>query len=78
VDHLRGGKGIQDAKDSENDMEKKLKGAMEQVKILNLDFGKECTLGKTLFKEAASQIKEKVTESDKDEFEKVMKGARID
>jgi hypothetical protein len=32
---------------------------------------------KCTFKEAVSRIKEKVTESDKDEFEK-MKGARID
>ncbi len=30
-------------KDSEKDMEKKLEGAMELVKILNLDFGKECS-----------------------------------
>ncbi len=43
-----------------------------------MDFGKECPLRKTLVKEAASQIKEKVTESDKDEFEKIMTGARID
>jgi hypothetical protein len=49
-------------------MEKKLDGAMEEVKILNLDFGKECVDGKTLVKEAVSQIKEKVTESDKEEF----------
>jgi hypothetical protein len=73
-----GEKGIQDAKDSEKDMEKKLEGAMEQVKILNLDFGKECADGKILIKEAASRIKETVRESDKEEFERIMKGARIE
>ncbi len=51
---------------------------MEQVKILNLDFEKECADGKTLVKEAVSRINEKVAESDKEEFEKIMKGARID
>ncbi len=51
---------------------------MEQVKILNLDFGKECVDRKTLVKEAVSRIKEKVTENDIVEFEKIMKGARID
>jgi hypothetical protein len=73
-----GEKRIQDAKDSEKDMEKKLEGAMEQVKILNLDFGKECADGKILIKEAASRIKETVRESDKEEFERIMKGARIE
>ncbi len=45
--NIEGEKGIQDAKDSERDMEKKLEGAMEQVKILNLDFEKECADRKT-------------------------------
>jgi hypothetical protein len=71
-------KGIQDAKDSKKDMERELEGAMEQVKILNLDFGKECANGKMLVKEAVSRIREKVLESDKKEFEKIMEGARID
>jgi hypothetical protein len=55
---VEGDKGIQDAKDSEKDMEKKLEGAMEQVKILNVDLGKECNDRKTLIKEAVSRIKE--------------------
>jgi hypothetical protein len=76
--NIDGEKGIQDAKDSEKDMEKELEGAMEQVKILNLDFGKEYVDGKTLVKEAVSRIRDKVMESDKEEFEKIMKGARID
>ncbi len=33
---------------------------------------------KTLAKDPVSQIKEKVTENDKEEFERIMKGARID
>ncbi len=65
---IEGDKGIQDAKDSEKDMEKKLEGAMEQVKILNVDFGKECADRKTLVKEAVSRIKEIVTENDKQDL----------
>jgi hypothetical protein len=64
--NVDGEKGIQDAKDSEKEMEKKLEG--------NLDFGKECADRR----EAVSRIKEKVAESEKDDFEKIMKGARID
>jgi hypothetical protein len=64
-------------KDSEKDMEKKLEGAMELVKILNLDFGKECAERKTLVNEAISLIKEKVMENDNEDFDKIMKGARI-
>jgi hypothetical protein len=37
---------------------------MEQMKILNLDFGRECADRKTLVKEAISRIKEKITEND--------------
>jgi hypothetical protein len=33
---------------------------------------------RTLAKEAVSRIKEKVTENDREEFERIMKGARID
>jgi hypothetical protein len=76
--NIEGEKGIQDAKDSEKDMERKLEDAMEQVKILNLDFGKECADRKTLVKEAVSLIWKKVTDSDKEEFGKILKGARID
>jgi hypothetical protein len=76
--NIEGEKGIQDIKDTEKEMEKRLEGAMEQVKILNLDFGKECADRKILVKEAVSRIKEKVTENDKDDFEKIMTGARVD
>jgi HD superfamily phosphohydrolase len=80
--NIEGEKGIQEAKDSEKDsekeMEKELEDAMEQVKILNLDFGKECADRKTLVKEAISRIWKKVKEEDREEFGKIMKGARID
>jgi hypothetical protein len=75
---IEGEKGIQEAKDSEKDMEKELEDAMEQVKILNLDFGKECSDQKALVKDAVGRIWEKVVESDREEFGKIMKGARID
>jgi DNA repair exonuclease SbcCD ATPase subunit len=75
---VEGDKGIQDAKDSEKDMEKKLEGAMEQVKILNVDMGKECNDRKTMVKEAVSRIKEKVTKNDKQEFEEIMRGATVE
>jgi hypothetical protein len=76
--YMEGDKGIQDAKDSEKDMEKKLEGSMEQLKILNLDFGKECADRTTLVTEAISRIKEKVTGKDKEECDRIMKGVRID
>ncbi len=59
-------------------MERTLEDAMEQVKILNLDFGKECVDRKTMVKEAASLLWKKVTDGDKEEFERILKGARID
>jgi hypothetical protein len=75
---VEGDKGVQDAKDSERDMEKKLEGAMEQVKILNVDMGKECNDRKTMVKEAVSRIKEKVTKEDKQEFDEIMRGATVE
>ncbi len=69
---VEGDKGVQDAKDSEKDMEKRLEGAMEQVKILNVD------LGKTLVKEAVGRIKEMVTKSDEQEFAEIMRGATVE
>ncbi len=71
---VEGDKVIQD---SEKDMEKKLEGAMEQVKILNVDLGKECNDIKTLVKEAVSRIKEMVTKNDKQEFDEIMGGATV-
>jgi DNA repair exonuclease SbcCD ATPase subunit len=75
---VEGDKGIQDAKDSEKDMEKKLEGAMEQVKILNVDLGKECSDRKALIKEAVSRIKETVTKNDRQEFDEILRGATVE
>jgi hypothetical protein len=60
------------------DMERKLEGAMEQVKILNVDLGKECTDRKTLIMEAVGKIKEMVKKSDEQDFVEIMKGATVE
>jgi hypothetical protein len=75
---VQGDKGVQDVKDSEKDMEKRLEVAMEQVKILNVDLGKECTDRKTLVKDAVDRIKEKVTKRDEQEFAEIMRGATVE
>ncbi len=75
--NMEGDTGIQDAKESEKDMEKKLEGSMRQ-KILSLDFGRECADRRTLVMEAIRLIREKVTENDKEKCDRIMKGVRID
>jgi hypothetical protein len=75
---VEGDKGVQDVKDSEKDMEKRLEGAMEQVKVLNVDLGKECTDRKTLVKDAVDRIKEMVTKRDEQEFAEIMRGATVE
>jgi hypothetical protein len=62
---MEGDKGVQDAKESDKDMEKKLEGSMEQLKILNLDFGRACAERRALVMEAIRLIREKVIENDK-------------
>jgi hypothetical protein len=51
---------------------------MKQLKILNLDYGRECADRRTLVPDAISRIKEKVTENDKEECDGIMKGVRVD
>jgi hypothetical protein len=70
-------KKIQDTKDSEREMKEKLVGAMEQMKILNLDFGRQCSNRRTLMKEAICKMKEKIAGSDKEEFDRIMKGTGV-
>ncbi len=70
-------KKIQDTKDSEREMKEKLVGAMEQMKILNLDFGRQCSNRRTLMKEAICKMKEKIADSDKEEFDRIMKGTGV-
>jgi hypothetical protein len=69
---------IQDTKESENEMEKKLEGAMEQMKILNLDFRRECEGRKMLVKIAISKVKDKCVGTDREEVGRIMRGARVD
>jgi hypothetical protein len=51
---------------------------MEQVKILNVDLGKECNDRKALIKEAVSRIKETVTKNDRKEFDEILRGATVE
>jgi hypothetical protein len=67
---------IQDTKDYEKDMERKLEGAMEQMKILNLEFGSVCVDRKKLVREVISQIKE-IIGNDRLEFDRIMKGTTV-
>jgi hypothetical protein len=69
-------KEIQDTK--EREMERKLKGAMEQMNILNLDFERVCADRRMLVKEATSKIKEEIEGNDREEFDRIMKGTRLD
>ncbi len=62
----------------EKEMERKLEGAMEQMKILNLDFGRECLDRKRLVKVAISKIEENVLDRDREEVERILRGARVD
>jgi hypothetical protein len=63
--------------ESRKEMERKMKAAIEQIKILNLDFGRECSDRKTLVEEATRMVKEKVRAADKEEFGRIMSGTRI-
>jgi hypothetical protein len=71
-------KEIQDMKDSEMELERKLEGAMDQLKMINLDFGSFCTDRKTLVRETVSRIKERIEGNDKAEFDRIMKETRVD
>ncbi len=57
----------------------KLEGAMEQVKVLNRDFGKGCVDRRAMVREAVCRIKKKVmTGNDKEELDRLMQGVRVD
>jgi hypothetical protein len=51
--------------------------AMEQMKILNLDFGRERTDKKTLVSDAIRMISEKVRVQYREEVNRIMKGTRV-
>ena len=63
--------------ESKKEMERKMEAAMEQIKILNLDFGRECSDRKTLVEEAIGMIKEKVGIQDREEFGRIMRGTNV-
>ena len=63
--------------ESRKEMERKMEAAMEQIKILNLDLGKEHSDRKTLVEEAIRIIKEKVGAKEREEFERIMSGTRV-
>jgi hypothetical protein len=71
-------KEIQDTKDSEREMEKLLEGSMKQLKILNMDFGRQCTDRRMIVKEAISNLEEKMVGRDRDDFDRMIKGTRVD
>ncbi len=51
---------------------------MEQMKILNLYFGRECEDRKMLVKIAISKVNEKCVGTDREEVGRRMRGARVD
>jgi hypothetical protein len=58
-------------------MENKLEGAMEQLKILDLDFGRKSTNRRMLVMEAISKMKDKMVGSDREEFDQMIRGTRV-
>jgi signal transduction histidine kinase len=70
-------KEIRDTKESEKEMERKVEAAMEEMKILNMDFGRECSDRKKLVEEAIGKLRDQVGRQDKMEFERIMKGTRV-
>jgi hypothetical protein len=70
-------KEILKAQESEKEMEKKVGAAMEQVKILDLDFGKLIEKKEVIEKAAIELIQENVKLSDRQEWEWNIKRSRV-
>ena len=68
---------VRTAKDSEKDMERKVGAAMEEIKIINLDFGRKCENRKELANDAVMIIQENVKLKDRKEWEWIMKRLRV-
>ena len=66
-----------DMMEQKKEMERKMELAMEQIKILNLDFGRECNERKTVVEEAVRKLQEKVSVHDREEFERIMRGTKV-
>ena len=74
---VEGEKKVKEIKESEKEMERKVEAAMEQIKILDMDFGIEIMERERLVKEAVKIIKEKVNKKDSEEVERILKGTRV-
>jgi hypothetical protein len=59
------------------EMERRMEAAMELMKILNLDIGREFKESKTLLSEMIRKIYEKVYLQDIEEFGSIMRGTRV-
>ncbi len=55
----------------------KMVAAMEQIRILDLDFSRQCNEGKELLDNAMRMIKEKVSLKDREECDCILKGTRV-
>jgi hypothetical protein len=64
-------------RESEKEMERKEEAAMEQMKILDLVFGKDCNEMKQLVEDSIRMIKEKVRQQDSEECDRIFKGTRV-
>jgi hypothetical protein len=53
-------KEIRHTKESEKEMERKVEAAMEEMKILNMDFGRECSDRKKLVEKAIGKLRAQV------------------
>jgi hypothetical protein len=63
--------------ESEKEMERKMEEAMEQIKILDLDFGGKSREEKLLVEEAVKIIKEKVNLQDREECDRILKVRKV-
>jgi hypothetical protein len=63
--------------EAEEEMGRKVEGAMEQMKILNIDFGRACENTRELAKEAVDRIQGKVRLEDRKEWEYIMKKTKV-
>jgi hypothetical protein len=70
-------KKVKEEIESEKEMEMKAEAAMEQIKILDLDFGSKCGERKQLVENAVRIMKEKVSLHNKKECDKILNGVRV-
>ncbi len=68
---------IREIKESEKEMEEKVQAAMEQIKILDLNFDRVCENSNMLVKETVERLKGKVGGEDRKECEQILRQSRI-